>query len=47
MKCYLCGENMRVKGANRKKVAGIWLHKMCPIEQARRKLRKLKKLEEQ
>jgi len=47
MKCYLCGEGMKVRGANRKKVAGVWIHKMCPIERARRKLRKLKKLEEQ
>lgn len=43
MKCYLCGENMKIRGANSKKVAGIWIHKMCPAEAARRKERKNKK----
>jgi len=37
MRCYLCKENMRVKGANSKKVDGIWIHKLCPAEAARRK----------
>jgi hypothetical protein len=44
MKCYLCGEGMRVKGANRKKIDGVWMHKACPAEVARRKIRKMKKL---
>lgn len=43
MRCYLCGESMRVRSANRKKVAGVWMHKMCPTEVARRKIRKKEK----
>lgn len=43
MKCYLCGESMRVRSANRKKVGGAWMHKMCPVETARRKERRNEK----
>lgn len=43
MKCYLCGENIKDRGANRKKVKGSWIHKMCPAEAARRKARKKEK----
>lgn len=45
MKCYLCGENMRIRGANSKKVAGIWVHKLCPAEAAKRKGRNKAKKE--
>lgn len=45
MKCYVCGEGMRVKGANVKKVGGVLVHKLCPAEAARRKARKKKKQE--
>jgi len=34
---------MRVKGVNRKKVAGVWIHKICPIEAARRRERRNEK----
>ena len=44
MKCYVCGEGMRVRGANRRKVAGVLIHKICPVEALRRKTRKLEKL---
>lgn len=43
MKCYLCGEGMRVKGANRKKAGGVWIHKLCPAEAARRRAKKKEK----
>jgi len=43
MKCYLCGENMKDRGPNRKKVDGIYIHKMCPAEAARRKARRKEK----
>jgi len=43
MKCYICGKGIRIKGANKKKVAGVWVHKICPIEAARRKERKNEK----
>ena len=43
MKCYLCGENMRIRGANSKKMGSIWIHKLCPAEAARRKERKNEK----
>lgn len=35
---------MRVRSANRKKVAGVWMHKACPAEVARRRIRKTEKL---
>jgi len=43
MKCYLCNENMKDRGANRKKVDGVWIHKLCPVEAARRKTKKKEK----
>lgn len=46
MKCYLCGENFKDKGPNRKKKGGIWIHKACPAEAARRKASRKAKREE-
>jgi len=43
MKCYICGEGMRVKGANRKRANGRLIHKLCPTEAARRRAKKGKK----
>ena len=43
MKCYICGEGIRVKGANRRKVNGVLMHKLCPVESARRKAKKKEK----
>lgn len=40
IKCYVCGESVRPKKPNSKKVAGVWVHKLCPVEAARRKARK-------
>ncbi len=43
MECYLCGENLKIRGANSKKVASIWIHKLCPAEAARRRAKKKEK----
>ena len=43
MKCYLCKGDMRIRGANSKKVDGVWIHKLCPAEAARRKIKKKEK----
>jgi hypothetical protein len=34
---------MRIRGANSKKAGGMWMHKACPTEVARRKERKNEK----
>ena len=40
MKCYLCDVNVKSKSPNLKKEGGIWIHKLCPAEAARRKQRR-------
>ena len=43
MKCYLCDENIKDRGPNRKKSGGVWIHKLCPAEAARRKAKRKEK----
>lgn len=37
MKCPNCYEGFKVKGANRKKIRGVWAHKGCPRDRERMK----------
>lgn len=40
LKCYRCGETVKPKGPGSKKVNGVWIHKVCPEEAAKRKAAK-------
>lgn len=43
MRCCHCDENIKDRGANRKKVNGVWMHKVCPADAGKNRARKKEK----
>jgi len=38
--CPSCGKNINVNTANKKKVRGVWVHKLCPGKRAKKVIEK-------